>query len=40
MDQVLAGLPFAECYIDDVIIFSSSPQDHVKHLQATFEQLQ
>lgn len=39
MDRVLAGLPFARCYIDDVIIFSSSPQDHVRHLQAVFERL-
>ena len=40
MDRVLAGLPFARCYIDDVIIFSSSPQEHVRHLQAVFERLQ
>ena len=32
MDQLLAGLPFARCYIDDVIIFSNSPQDYVRHL--------
>ena len=25
MDRVLTGLPFARCYIDDVIIFSSIP---------------
>ena len=25
MDQVLSGLPFARCYIDDVIIFSKTP---------------
>ena len=39
MDRVLTGLPFARCYIDDVIIFSSSPQEHVRHLQAVFERL-
>ena len=39
MDRVLASLPFARCYIDDVIIFSSSPREHVRHLQAMFEQL-
>ena len=32
MDQVLKGLPFARCYIDDVIIFSDTPEEHVKHL--------
>ena len=39
MDQILTGLPFARCYIDDVIIFSSSPQEHVRHLQAVLERL-
>jgi hypothetical protein len=39
MDQVLSGLPFARCYIDDVIIFSKTPQEHVRHLQAVFERL-
>ena len=39
MDRVLTGLPFARCYIDDVIIFTSSPQEHVKHLEAVFERL-
>ena len=40
MDQVLSGLPFARCYIDDVIIFSRTTQEHVRHLQAVFERLQ
>ena len=39
MDQVLVRLPFARCYIDDVIIFSNTPQEHVRHLQAVFERL-
>ena len=34
MDQVIAGLHFARCFIDDVIIFSKTPHEHVKHLQA------
>jgi hypothetical protein len=37
MDHVLFGLPFARCYIDDVIIFSKT--EHVRHLQAVFERL-
>ena len=36
MGQVLSGLPFARCYIDDVIIFSKTPHEHVRHLQAVF----
>ena len=39
MDQVLKGLPFARCYIDDVIVFSDSPAEHVRHLQQVFERL-
>jgi hypothetical protein len=39
MDQVLFGLPFARYSIDDVIIFSKTSQELVKHLQAIFEQL-
>ncbi len=33
MDQVLKWLPFAWCYIDDVIIFSDTHEEHIKHLQ-------
>jgi putative transposase len=33
MDQVLKELPFSRCYIDDVIIFSDTPEEHIKHLQ-------
>ena len=34
MDQIISGLPFARCHIDNVIIFSKTPQEHVKHIQA------
>ena len=40
MDHVFFGLPFAWCYIDDVIIFNITPQEHVRHLQAVLERLQ
>ena len=40
MDQILSGLPFLWCYIDDVIIFSKTSQEHVRHLQVIFERLQ
>ena len=40
IDQVLSGLPFARCYTDDMIIFSKTPHEHVRHLQAFFERLQ
>ena len=39
MDQVLRGLPFAYTYVDDVLIASSSPEEHLKHLRIVFERL-
>ena len=39
MDQVLRGLPFAYAYIDDVLIASSTPAEHLKHLRLVFERL-
>ena len=33
MDHVLQGLPFARCYIDDVIIFSDSFEQHLQHVE-------
>ena len=38
-DQVLSNVPFARCYIDDIIIFSKTPHEHVGHLQAVFKRL-
>ena len=40
MDQVLSSLAFAWCYIGDMIISSTTPQEHVRHLEAVFERLQ
>lgn len=38
MDGVLHGhSSYARCYIDDVIIFSNSPKEHVIHLQNALE---
>ena len=39
MDQVLRELPFAYAYVDDVLIASSSPEEHLKHLRIVFERL-
>ncbi len=39
MDQVLARLGFAKCYIDNIIIFSSTLEDHGHHLQEVFKRL-
>jgi hypothetical protein len=40
MDTTLcAEYKFCRCYIDDVIIFSKSFDEHVVHLRAVFAQL-
>jgi hypothetical protein len=32
MDQMLVGLGFAQCYIDDIIVFNLTSKDHMHHL--------
>jgi hypothetical protein len=32
MDEVLVGLDFAFCYLDDILIASSSEDEHLQHL--------
>ncbi len=39
MDRVLARLGFAKCYIDDIIVFSSTSKDHKYHLYEVFRRL-
>ena len=39
MNKVLEGLTFAMTYLDDVIIFSNSEEEHLLHLQEVFHQL-
>lgn len=39
MDKVLAGLPFARCYIDDIVIWSKNLKEHLEHLSAMFTRL-
>jgi hypothetical protein len=36
MDRMLAGLGFAKCYIDDIITFNLTSEDHKHHLQEVF----
>ena len=37
MDEVLQGLDFAYAYIDDLLIASTSPEEHLQHLRAVLE---
>ena len=39
MNTVLEGLPFATSYIDDIIIWSDSPEEHAQHVQTVFDRL-
>ena len=39
MNQVLEGLLFAMTYLDDIIIFSNSKEEHLLHLEEVFCQL-
>ncbi len=39
MDQVLHGVSAAYCYIDDVLVASDSPEQHLRDLRAVFERL-
>ena len=39
MDEVLKDLAFCRCYIDDIIIWSTSIEEHLQHLQVVFGRL-
>jgi cleavage and polyadenylation specificity factor subunit 1 len=40
IDKVLRGLDFCYAYIDDILIASSSPEEHLDHLRALFNRLE
>lgn len=39
INQVLMGLDFTFAYIDDILIASSSAQEHEQHIKAVFNRL-
>ena len=39
MAIVLQGLPFATAYLDDILIFSETLEDHLSHLETVFDRL-
>ena len=39
IDQVLRGLHFCYAYIDDLLIASTSPEEHQHHLRQVFQRL-
>ena len=39
MTGILKDFPFAIAYLDDIIIFSKTPQDHLSHICMVFKKL-
>ena len=39
MTDILKDFPFAIAYLDDIIIFSKMPQEHLSHIRMVFEKL-
>jgi hypothetical protein len=37
MDRILAGLDFVRCYIDDIVVYNDTVEEHQTHLQIVFE---
>ena len=40
MNRVLHGLYFAISYLDDIIIFSETPEEHLKHIRTVLKRIQ
>ena len=40
VDEILRELDFCYAYIDDILVASSSEEEHLKHLQILFQRLQ
>lgn len=36
---IFCDLPFVFCYIDDILVFSTSPEEHTNHLRILFQRL-
>ena len=39
MDKILVNLPFARCYVDDIVTWSTTLSEHLQHLSTVFERL-
>ena len=39
MDEVLKDLPFYRCYIDDIVVWSRTMEEHLEHLETVFKRL-
>ena len=39
MDEILGDLPFCYVYLDDILVFSNTPEEHLEHLRQIFDLL-
>lgn len=39
VDEIFKGLNFVTCYIDDILIASSSPREHLEHIKVILQRL-
>ena len=39
INEVLRGLPFVWCYIDDIVVWSNNMEEHLQHLEQIFQRL-
>jgi hypothetical protein len=39
MDRILAGLDFVQCYINDIVVYNDTMEEHQINLQIVFERL-
>jgi len=40
MDEVMLGLDYTFCYLDDMLVASATPEEHATHLTEVLERLQ
>ena len=40
VDEVLSGFEFCFAYIDDILVYSRTPEEYEQHLRTLFKQLQ
>ena len=39
MNDVLEGLSFVSVYLDDILIFSKTPEEHIEHVKIVLQRI-